>query len=221
MTERERNTLGEIEKKLGYVFRDKALLRLAFTHSTYANTYGGEDNERLEYLGDAVLELIVSERQYSESDKRPGAMTEERQRLVSKNALLAAVENLDIKRYLRFAGRAENVGAKAVSSLFETVTAAIWLDGGYASAGEFVLKHIRDCAEENYKKILQELDRGKWQPVYTETGKTGPDNAPVFTFKVTVKDGRFAEGKGADSVSAQQRAAENLLKILKREGNKE
>ena len=113
---------GEIEKKIGYVFRDKALLEEAFTHSTYANVHGGKDNERMEYLGDAVLQLVVTEWQYLRYAKADeGAMTRGRQQLVCEDALLDAVKELDIEQYLLLAGSKANVGKKTISSLFESI----------------------------------------------------------------------------------------------------
>ena len=141
-------TFERLEKEIGYTFRDKALLKTAFVHSTYANAHGGEDNERLEFLGDAVLELIVSERLYRMEERgrtaSEGEMTEMRQRLVSGSALAAAARRLGLGEYLRFEGGASNVGEMTISSLFEALVAAIYLDpdGGYPAAERFVLENL-------------------------------------------------------------------------------
>ncbi|MBQ5930135.1 MAG: ribonuclease III, partial [Clostridia bacterium] len=122
----------EIERVLGYTFRDKSLLKEAFTHSTYANIHGGKDNERLEYLGDAVLQLVVTEWQYKDDERaNEGELTRERQQLVCGDALDDAVENLNLQKYLLIEGGKANIGKKTVSSIFEAVAAAIYLDGGY------------------------------------------------------------------------------------------
>ena len=147
---RENFPFAEIEEKIGYVFEDKALLKEAFTHSTYANVYGGKDNERMEYLGDAVLQLVVTEWQYSRHKRaEEGVLTRERQKLVCEDALDEAVQALGIQKYLLVSGGRANVGKKTVSSLFETVIAAIYLDSGYAPAKEFILKYGR--LEEGYR----------------------------------------------------------------------
>ena len=131
---RENFPFTEIEEKIGYVFADRGLLKEAFTHSTYANVYGGKDNERMEYLGDAVLQLVVTEWQYARHKRaEEGVLTRERQKLVCEDALDEAVQALGIQKYLLVSGGRANVGKKTVSSLFETVIAAIYLDGGYVS----------------------------------------------------------------------------------------
>ena len=209
----------EIENKIGYVFRNKNLLEEAFTHSTYANAYGGRDNERMEYLGDAVLQLVVTEWQYlRDKQADEGSMTRGRQTIVCEEALLEAVKELDIGKYLRIAGGKANVGKKTVSSLFETVTAAIYLDGGYAPAkefiGKFALNHLQQ-RDENAKGALQEYlqNIGELPPSY-RTEKTGKDNAPVFHAEVQAL-GERATGEGKSKKQAEQNAALSLLNKLR------
>lgn len=148
--------LKESEKRIGYTFRNKELLITAFTHSTYANVHGGEDNERLEFLGDSVLQMVVSEALYFRKEKdralREGEMTVLRQMMVRKEALLDAVERLGLKDFLLIEGGAANVGDKTVSSLFETVTAAIYLDSGYRAAKKNLFRTISSFAS---KEILR------------------------------------------------------------------
>ncbi len=206
-----------LEQRVGYTFQDKKLLETAFIHSSYAEKYGGKSNERMEYLGDAVLELIVSDKQYAESEKPEGEMTEERQRLVCADALIDQAERLKLKEYLCFYGKeASNVGKKTVSSLYETLVAAIYLDGGFEAAKAFVLAHYPVAAEveKNYKGKLQEYlqKRGKTLPVY-EVKKEGADHAPVFSATLSV-DGNAVEGKGKSKHQAEQQAAKNLLLAL-------
>ena len=210
---------AEIENKIGYTFRDKALLKEAFTHSTYANAFGCKDNERMEYLGDAVLQLVVTEWQYQHDQKADeGTMTRGRQKLVCEDALLDAVQDLGLEKYLLVSGSRANVGKKTVSSLFETVIAAIYLDGGYASAKKFVFKFGLDHMQpqgQNAKGALQEYlqDRGKTPPTYT-TEKTGKDNAPTFRANVSAL-GKSATGEGKSKKQAEQAAAAALLRLLK------
>lgn len=213
--------ITEIENKIGYSFKNKALLEEAFTHSTYANVHGGKDNERLEYLGDAVLQLIVTEWQYlRDRSAQEGELTYERQKLVCEEALDEAVQALGIKDYLLMEGGRANVGRKTVSSLFETVVAAIYLDGGYEAAKTFILNHGKleeQLQPKNYKGELQELlqKRGGQVPNYS-VKKSGKDNAPVFEATVSAL-GKSATGKGGSKKEAEQAAANALLdKLSKR-----
>lgn len=224
---REAFPCGEIESRIGYRFSDKSLLVLAFTHSTYSNAHGGSDNERLEFLGDAVLELVVSERLYRLREKGKqldeGDMTEARQKLVSGTALAAAARRLGLKDYLRFEGGVSNIGEKTVSSLFEALVAAIYLDaGGYAAAEKFALENLELSGEENYKARLQERLQarpGGIAPEYGEAHKTGEDHAPLWTACVRA-DGRIAEGTGKSISAAEQEAARKMLELLSRDEEK-
>lgn len=210
---------SEIEKRIGYVFCNKPLLETAFTHSSYAHAHGGKDNERLEYLGDAVLQLAVTERQFLTSDKQEGELTKERQQLVCEKALLDAVQRLGIAKYLQIEGGASNVGKKTVASLFETVVAAIYLDGGYKCAKQFILRHLLKNAavvrEENPKGELQEYLQGLGAelPKYSSQ-KTGADNAPTFDCEATAQ-GLTAHGVGKSKREAESKAAKALLNALK------
>lgn len=210
---------GEIENKIGYSFQNRELLREAFTHSTYANVHGGKDNERMEYLGDAVLQLVVTEWQYERYQKADeGMMTRGRQKLVCEEALLDAVLDLGIEKYLLVQGGRANVGKKTVSSLFETVIAAIYLDGGYTAAKAFIQKFGLDHIQprlENAKGELQEYlqELGEKMPVY-KTEKIGKDNAPIFYATVSAL-GREEKGEGKSKKQAEQSAAANLLRELK------
>lgn len=208
----------EIEEKIGYAFRRKELLKEAFTHSTYANAYGGRDNERMEYLGDAVLQLVVTEWQYARNKRaEEGELTRERQRYVCEDALDEAVRSLGLQKYLLASGGRANVGKKTISSLFETVVAAIYLDGGYEPVKSFILGHGRlesEITPVNYKGAVQELlqKRGAEPPRY-ETEKSGKDNAPVFRASATAM-GITTQGEGGSKKEAEQEAARALLDKL-------
>ena len=210
--------LKESEKHIDYTFRNKELLITAFTHSTYANVHGGEDNERLEFLGDSVLQMVVSEALYFRKEKdrvlREGEMTVLRQMMVRKEALLDAVERLGLKDFLLIEGGAANVGDKTVSSLFETVTAAIYLDSGYRAAKKFISDNLVFRVERNFKGELQELlqKRGEHTPQYV-LEKEGKDNNPLFVCHATAS-GVQAEGSGKSKAAAEQAAAKKLLEIL-------
>ncbi len=209
---------AEIEEKIGYAFRDRELLRQAFTHSTYGNLHKRPDNERMEYLGDAVLELVVTEWQYEKDDRPEGRLSEARQRLVCKEALDSAVDGLGIYEYLLVSGREQNLGDKTKSNLFESVTAAIYLDGGYLAAKRFVLEHGNIHLAKNtvnYKGALQEFlqARGENPPKYTSK-KEGVDHAPFFRCQATAM-GESADGEGKSIKEAELVAANRLLWELK------
>ena len=208
----------EIENKIEYAFQDKTLLQTAFTHSTYSNAHGGKDNERLEYLGDAVLQLIVTEWQIQTSKAQEGALTKNRQKLVCEDALFNAIKDMDVTKYLLIEGGKANVGKKTISSLFETIIAAIYLDGGYAPAKAFVhrfLLRAEQTQDRNPKGELQEYLQGIGAdlPVY-ESVKEGKDNAPTFVCKV-IAQGKSAQGTGSSKRQAEQIAAAALLAQLR------
>lgn len=222
MTEKEFSA-EKIEKAIGYVFRDKRLLLEAFTHSTYANHFDRRSNERLEFLGDAVLEMVISENLYhTEPHLSEGEMTKLRQKYVDKPPLEHIADTLGLTDSLLYYGTAtENVGKKAKSSLVESLIAAIYLDGdgvkgdGYQNAREFIEKNIRISDEVNYIGKLQELlqQSGYGLPKYSEAKQTGQDNKPTFSVTVTACE-KSATGKGTSKQGARKEAAKKLLNIL-------
>ena len=209
---------AEIEGKIGYVFKNKQLLKDAFTHSTYSNAFGGGNNERMEYLGDSVLQLVVTEWQYiHQEEKDEGELTRERQKYVCEDALDKVVRELSLEKYLLFSGGKANVGKKTVSSLFESVVAAIYLDGGYLPAKAFILEFSKfqmEILPVNYKGMVQELlqKKGLEPPVY-QTQKQGKDNAPIFYTRVEAL-GEVASGQGGSKKQAEQDAAQKLYQQL-------
>lgn len=207
------------EEKLGYTFRDKALLCTCFTHSSYAGQWGGESNERLEFLGDALLGFFVAERLYGEGGAE-GEMTAARMRLVSAAPLERAVRRAGLEKFLRTAGGYTAAG-KAVSSLFEALVAGVYLDGGLEAARAFVFSHLsaEDAAEPNYKGALQEYLQAAHLPraEYTAEGRTGSDHAPRFTVRAEAA-GKSAVAEGASLREAEKRAAALLLRQLRGQG---
>lgn len=212
----------EIEKKLSYTFRNKSLLKTAFTHISYANRYGEKSNERLEYLGDAILQLVVTEWQFrKEPTASEGKLSSKRQKLVCKDALDSAVDGLGVWEYLLAVGTEYNVKGKAKSSLFEAIVAAIYLDGGYKAAKKFILERGNvnfDVQEGNPKGELKEfLEKlGLGEPVY-EIEKTGKDNAPHFHC-IARAMGASARGEGRTKKEAEATAAARLLWELQHNG---
>lgn len=211
---------GEIEKKIGYTFKDKELLKQAFTHSSYSNRYGGKNNERLEYFGDAVLQFVVTEWQFlKDKNANEGKLTGKRQKLVCKDALDSAVDALGIWNYLLSSGTEYNVKGKAKSSLFEAVIAAIYLDGGYKAAKSFILKHANinfDVQVGNPKGDLKEYLEKRGEPnARYDVEKTGKDNAPLFHCTAYAL-GENAKGDGKTKKEAETTAAARLLWELTR-----
>ena len=203
---------SETEKKLGYVFRDKSLLETCFTHASYAKTHGTQSNERLEFLGDALIGFLVAEELYRGSDDQEGDMTKRRIAIVSKRPLEEAVRAMGIG-YVYFSGGENNLGKKSISSLFEAVAAGIYLDGGMECARTFVREKLLPYAGnfDDFKSRLNELYPHAVQ--YGECLRSGQDHAPCFTVRVTAS-GKSAQGSGASKEQAEQSAAKALLELL-------
>ncbi len=204
--------IKEIEKIIGYKFKDKELLKQCFTLSSASNV----NNERLEFLGDAVIELYVSETLYRQGGKDEGGMTEQRKKFVSNDALYQTVKSLRLDEYIVYAGKEENLGKKPIASLFEAVAAGIYLDGGMPKAKEFIMDKLMYAETINYIGRLQEYlqKRGGELAKYAQLSRTGRDNAPTFTFEASAR-GYVATGTGASKQQAKQAAAKELLEKLK------
>ena len=200
-----------VQKAIGYTFQDQALLKRCFTHKTFADNHHIESNERLEFLGDSVLQLVVSESLYLSDDTDEGSMTEARQRYVSREALTKACEKADILRYLCYAGGADTIGGKTPSNLFEAVVAGIYLDGGMRAARAFLKRFIQESGVCNYKSLLQEYvqERAKRPPQYETRECENGYRCSVSAL------GESAEGFGKSKKEAEVAAAENLLKLFK------
>ncbi len=217
---------AEIEGIIGYSFRDKALLRQCFTLSSASE----RNNERLEFLGDAVIGFCVAEMLYLRSEEDEGDMTERRKKFVANDVLRAAVERLGLEKYLLHAGGREAVGKKPVASLFEALAAGIYLDGGMPAAKAFIADKLmkpeakRASGEArsgvNHKGMLQEYLQGAGMPraEYQLLEKSGPDHRPFFRVRASAQ-GRSGTGEGGSKAAAEQAAAEKLLESL-RNGDK-
>lgn len=220
----------ELEEKIGYEFKNKDLLSNALTHSSYANENrenGVFSNERLEYLGDAVLELISARYIYDMKPAMPeGKMTRLRSELVCEQSLYAVAKELSLGKYLRMGkGEDKNGGRERPSILAdatEAVLAAMYLDGGFAVADEFIRRmllnpaSIKDKSTEDYKTELQELvQRTQGSRIsYEQVDESGPDHNKVFTFCVKLNGSEIGRGKGRTKKEAEQAAAREALKKL-------
>ena len=201
--------LAAAEQALGYAFSDRELLKSCLTHASLVNS-GEVSNERLEFLGDAVVELLVTEKLYRDVDAREGTLTELRKRYVSKGALERAEGRVGLMRFLHYAGGADALRGKTASNLFEAAVGAIYLDGGMSAAKAFLARTLEETEPENFKSALQELVQ-KYEhatPVYeTEAAENG--------YKSTVRAlGREAQGAGTNKKAAEVAAAKILYGIL-------
>ena len=216
--------LETLEKSLGYCFKDVSLLERALTHPSCSRD---KNNQRLEFLGDAVLQLTVSDVLFHEHTKvQEGALTNLRQHLVCQDALAAVARRIGLGTYLRMDKGCELGGGRENDSVLcdacEAVLASVYLDGGFDSAMLVLKKHWPLSEAEAFndaKSALQEYlqKRGRPQPKYILCGESGPDHMPTFTVKVTVEDKEYATGTGNGKKKAEQAAAEAALKILKAE----
>ncbi len=221
--------LTEFQEMIGYHFRQEGLLCQALTHSSYANEKHMKklsDNERLEFLGDAVLEIISSEFLYQNYPDSPeGDLTRLRASIVCEPTLALCTEELHLGDYL-FLGRGENLtGGRTrksiLSDALEAVIGAIYLDGGFANAKEFVLKYILTDIEHkklfyDSKTILQELVQGEHEELtYVLVDETGPDHDKSFTVEVRIGDKPAGTGTGHTKKAAEQEAAYRALIALK------
>ncbi len=223
--------LTKLQESIHYRFRQVKLLETALTHSSHANEHGGETehNERLEFLGDAVLELCVSERLFAQFPcAREGNLTRMRARLVSKPSLAELARELQLDAYLLLGKGEESQGGRdrhsLLSDALEAVLGAVFLDGGYARALEVVdvLFASRWPAEpeggksRDYKSRLQELTQKRFRerPVYSLAGSNGPEHAKVFTVHLALPDGQSVSADGPSVKRAEQKAAGLALKLL-------
>ena len=211
-----------IENKLNYTFRNKALLTQAFTHSSYANAERAEDNERMEFVGDAILGYIVTEYLFAHySDKSAGELTAMKSRIVSSDGLRPIVDKLGLIEYLRVANGEVNVqkSRKIAANLFEAILAAIYLDGGLRCAREFVLKFLEQSLNDAAKVLKDDKTRlyeycqlKKLAIEYKLLERSGPDDKPSFRYALYVDGKQVAEGTGPNIKAAEQQAASKIVK---------
>ncbi|TSC63071.1 MAG: putative ribonuclease III [Parcubacteria group bacterium Gr01-1014_48] len=220
---------NEFEEQNAVVFKNKALLRQAFTHRSYINenkSAGLGHNERLEFLGDAVLELVVTEYLYGiYPDKTEGELTSFRSALVNTNTISRVAGNLYMDDYLLLSrGEAKDTGRARqyiLANTFEAVIGAIYLDQGYAIAQSFIEKNLFPLQKEmvemglwqDSKSLFQEKaqDIASVTPTYKTVKETGPDHDKYFTVAVYLGSEMIAEGKGRSKQEAEQEAARHAL----------
>ena len=221
----------EIEHRIGYTFHNPALLEKALTHSSYSNEHRlGKlnNNERLEFLGDAVLEVVSSEFLYKKYPERPeGELTKQRASMVCEQTLALCARDLELGSYLLL-GRGEDMTggrerASVTSDAMEAMIGAIYLDGGFANAKEYIDRFILNDIENKQlffdsKTILQEIVQGEMEcePVYELTGEEGPNHNKKFTVQVLIREQVYGPGSGRTKKAAEQEAAYAALLKLKK-----
>lgn len=214
----------QLQQELGYQFQDVSLLKLALTHPSHHHKH----NQRLEFLGDAVLELCVSEKIFEKHpEMQEGAMTQLRQKLVREEKLAKAAESIHLgDAILMDKGCALSGGRKNPSVLcdaFEAVLAAVYLDGGLEAARAVVTRLIGDCSEKGEndgKSALQEYlqAKGKIAPVYQTIAEEGPPHDRRFTVAVVIDGKEISQGTGTSKKRAEQAAATAALELIQRSG---
>lgn len=234
----------QLEERLGYRFKKPELLERALTHSSAAAELRAErksetpeplplqDNERLEFLGDAVLELLA--REYlldSFPEWSEGQLSKGRAHIVNAQSLEVAARRIRLGEHLRLGRGEEKSGGREKPTLladaFESVVAAVYLDAGLATTREMLKRLLFEqaleerghrIADSDRKSALQEFLQGRGQPPaeYRLSGESGPDHQKVFQVEVWISGARMAGGEGSTKKEAEQRAAQSALELLEK-----
>lgn len=214
---------------IGYIFKNKELLDIAMTHISFANEKNIESNQRLEFLGDSVLSLIVSEYIYKElGNFDEGKLTEIRAAAVCERSLAEAAKRMDLGRHIKF-GRSESEDGLNKPSIlcdtYEAVLGAIYLDGGMNEARKWVMTNLSDIIRDaehmdfhNYKSEIQNYfqkrDKGTEVVTYNLLKKSGPDHNPEFSVEAVYKGNVIGKGVGKSRKTAEQEAAKFAIEKL-------
>jgi ribonuclease-3 len=224
---------NDCQKNLGISFNQESLLEQAFVHPSYLNENPGfvlPDNERLEFLGDAILNFTVAERLYKEFPKlSEGDLTEIRASLVCRDTLAEVASSLKIGEWLLLGQGEETSGGRTkqsnLANTMEALIGAIYLDGGLAKARKFVLRQLKPELKKikagkmtpNYKALVQEFIQGqkKPAPVYRLVEITGPDHNKEFTAEILVEGEALGRGTGNSKKAAESQAARTAWEKLR------
>ena len=221
-------TLETLEKNIGYKFKDIELLKNALTHTSYAYEHGVASNEKLEFLGDSILEFVSSEYMYKKyTNLQEGELTKVRAAVVCENSLykIALLHNFSEFLYL---GKSEITGGRKRKSILadsvEAVIAAMFIDGGLEPAKKFIIENLKDeieqatkhVGEKDYKTVLQEelQKNGEVKIEYKIIGEKGPDHDKTFKAEVCLNGKKLAEGIGKSKKSAEMQAAKIALENI-------
>ncbi len=221
--------MDELFEKLGIKPKDLRLYNTAFLHSSYANEHRAKaDYERLEFLGDSVVDLVIADYLYSCENEDEGEMTKVRASYVCENALYEYATNLGLNKYIKVGHGEEKEGGKykkaIVADIFEALMGAIYLDLGYATARRTVLNIIVPYIEDpnvtffsDYKSSLQEYVQTTQQSlIYDLVSEDGPAHDRIFTVEVRIDDIVYGTGVGSTKKEAEQEAAKVALNKLAR-----
>ena len=220
----EDSPFGALEGVLGHVFRDRALLEKALRHASWCNEHASdhlEDNERLEFLGDAVLGLVVGQRLMSRFGQlRQGELSKMRAQVVSEVGLSAAARQVDLGRWLHLGKGEEKSGGRTKPSIladaFEAILAAVYLDGGFAAAENMITRLLAErisTVEPNdfydFKTRLQETSQARLKatPTYRVVQELGPDHDKRFAVAVSIANEEWGRAVGKSKKEAEQMAA--------------
>ena len=218
------NTVG-LEQKIGYKFKNNVWLLTALTHSSYANEKSVPSYERIEFLGDAILDMIISEHLFKKHQVSEGELTKMRAKIVCEPALSAASVNLGVGKHIRFnRGEAHSGGAgrpSILADVFEAILAAIYLDGGFRAARKFALSNLQDTIDlavgghvnVDFKTTLQELVR-KQEIRYEVIGEEGPEHQKVFNVQLFIDNKPVCKASGPSIKTAEKNAAELAVRTL-------
>jgi len=214
------------EKLINVKFKSKILLKQALTHKSYAIETGGKNyNERLEFLGDSVLALVVANYLYkSFPNENEGYLSKIKSQWVSRQALVAFAKTLSLGKYILMSSGEESTGGRERESIlanaFEAVIGAVFLDAGFSPAQKFVIRFIAKQEhkfEADHKSRLQEIIQKQYKttPEYRLLEESGPDHSKIFKMEVKIKRKLLGRGEGRSKKEAEQKAAEAALKKLK------
>jgi ribonuclease III len=224
-----------IQKIIGYRFRRLDLLRLSLTHKSAVSSDDGEglfSNERLEFLGDAVLNCLITEHLYlTYPGQSEGELSKIKSLVVSRKILGEIARSFDLGSFITFGASEEKTGGRermsTMSNAFEAVLGAVFLDGGYGAAASFLGRFLFGRIDEiigdernvNYKSLILEMAQrdGLGMPRYVTVSASGPDHAKEFTVRVEVGGVALGEGRGPNKKEAQQAAARTALMKFKRD----
>ena len=227
ISEQDRTKIAECEKRLGYRFQDAKLLKVALTHTSGAS-HRLASNERLEFLGDAILGQVISEWLFCEYPRYlEGELTRIKSVIVSRKTCAKVAEQLalqDVVMVGKGIGAKDSIPKSILSNAFESIVAALYLDGGYDTAQSFILSWLEgemldmvsDGVPINYKSLFQQVAQREYKltPVYELLGERGPDHQKEFHVCAVVGEETFESGWGNSKKEAEQIAALNALKSL-------
>lgn len=218
--------IDKAEQEIGYSFQDKKLLEKAFTHTSYAYEQGIESNEKLEFLGDSILEFISSEYIYHQyANLREGEMTKVRATVVCEKSLYEIAKRHNFSDFLNLGKSEQRTGGNQRPAILadsvEAVIAAIFMDGGLEPAKKFILENLIQAIEDatkhvgykDYKTVLQEKlqEQGEVHIEYNIIQETGPDHNKSFEAEVSLNGKKLATGIGKSKKEAQMQAAKKAL----------